>query len=74
MELKIENCFWLDTNAPYVFLNENNDGLFLIKKMEENSFEYLDQKFFTKIYTFSGSPNDVVRLANEKERLAGHRL
>ena len=73
-EIKMENNFWLHTNLPYVFINGDDDGLFLIKELHENSFEYLDQRFFTKISIYDGYICNVVRLANEKERLAGRRL
>ncbi|WP_151748944.1 hypothetical protein [Acinetobacter oleivorans] len=65
----------LGESYPYVFLNgDDDDGLFIIKSLGKGSFEYLDQRFTTKTFTFKGELKDFVRLADDKEKSIGHRL
>ncbi|SSQ14270.1 hypothetical protein [Acinetobacter baumannii] len=73
MSSTFENCFFLDTKNPYVFINGNDESLFLIKEINDHSFEYLDQKFMTKVHAFEGHISEIVRLATDKERMLGHR-
>ncbi|EIB6856865.1 hypothetical protein AXY30_RS03775 [Acinetobacter baumannii] len=71
---EVKGNIFIGEGYPYVFLNGDDKGLFIIRRLEKGEFEYLDQRFNSKTFTFEGELKEFVRLADEKEKLIGHRL
>ncbi|HAV6019702.1 hypothetical protein [Acinetobacter baumannii] len=74
LKAEVKDNLIIEENKPFVFRNGDNKGLFLIRSLDEGSFDYLDQKFFIRTFTYTGNLIDLVRPASEEERLMGHRI